>query len=350
MKLKTVWSYLSAACLFLPPLAGCAPTAGPFVRTLDGPLGTVTTATIYDSLSADEAEQAFDALYERLMEIHDTMTAFTAGSDIARVGEASGVSPAEVSGDTFAVIQTAQEVSVLSGGAFDITIGPLVRLWDIGAPNAHVPLEEEIQAARLLVDYRTLVMDDARQSVFLPVSGQRLDLGGIAKGHAGDEAARILEAHGIEHAIVDLGGNIILRGGKPDGGPWRVGLKTPVAGETGYLGILSLSDGAVVTSGGYQRFFEEDGITYHHILDPRTGRPAAAGLLSVTVVCQSSTRADALSTACFVLGLSGGKALIEGLDGAEGIFVTEEKQVYLTPGLVGLFSLTDERYTWGAAR
>jgi thiamine biosynthesis lipoprotein len=169
-------------------------------------------------------------------------------------------------------------------------------------------------------------------------------LGGIAKGYACDRAVEILTSHRVKHALLDFGGNIYALGTKPDGEKWRVGIRNPVLGEDGYICVVEVADKTVVTSGGYERYFEHDGKTYSHILDPATGYPAENGLLSVSIVAGNSTDADALSTACYVLGLEAGLALLDSLPDCDGVFVTDEREVYVTGGLTGGVAISDARF------
>ena len=183
------------------------------------------------------------------------------------------------------------------------------------------------------------------QTVFLPDAGMGVDVGGIAKGYAADEAARILGDAGVESALLDFGGNILVMGTKPDGSPWRIGVQRPDAERSRYIGIVRTADKTVVTSGPYERFFVQDGVRYHHILDPATGFPARNGIQQVTIVAERSMDADALSTSTYVMGLERGFDLIESLDGVEAIFVTEDRDVYVTSGVPDFFELTDDDYT-----
>jgi thiamine biosynthesis lipoprotein len=171
--------------------------------------------------------------------------------------------------------------------------------------------------------------------------GQSVDLGGIAKGYAGDEAIKIYKKHGIKSAYVNLGGNVVTLGTKPDGTPWRIGIQNPRAQNGYYLGTVEVTDKAIVTSGDYERYFEADQIRYHHILDPQTGYPADSGLMSATVVTDVSVDADALSTAVFTLGLEKGMAMVKSLKGVEAILVTKDKEIYITEGIKSSFTFTD---------
>jgi len=299
----------------------------------------VITLTLYDHAP----DAVFGAMFDRIGAIEDEMSVNLADSEISAVNAAAGLKSVTVSDETFALLRAARDIAALSDGAFDPTVEPLVKLWGIGTPDAHVPLPEEIAAARALIGYRDLTLGEDN-GVFLARENMGLDLGGIAKGYAGDEVLRVAREAGVQHAVLDLGGNIVVCGGRPDGKPWRIGLKNPEPGADGYFGVVSLFDGAVVTSGGYERYFIEDGVTYHHIFDPQTGYPADSGLKAVTIVDDNSTQADGLSTACFVLGLTRGMDLLGRIDGAEGVFVTDDNKVYVTPGLADRFEMTDGAY------
>jgi thiamine biosynthesis lipoprotein len=172
----------------------------------------------------------------------------------------------------------------------------------------------------------------------------KLDLGGIAKGYACDKATDVLKENGVKSALLDLGGNIYALGKKLDTSDWKVGIVVPYVGENGVACSISVSDKAVVTSGGYQRFFIRDGKTYQHILDSKTGYPVDNDLLSATIVGPSATYADGFSTACFVLGREAGMALIETIPDYEAIFITEDNLIYVTSGLAGQVSILDERF------
>jgi thiamine biosynthesis lipoprotein len=271
------------------------------------------------------------------------MSAVSPDSELGAIS-AGGGGPVAVSPDTFDLIEKALEISAAADGAFDPTIRPIVELWGIGSETARVPSADVIGEALSLVGYARVTTDRAAHTVAPGAPGMALDLGGIAKGYACDAAVECLKRNRIHQALLDLGGNIYAHGEKADGSAWSVGVKTPLAGESGYFCVVQVRDRAVVTSGAYERFFERDGKLYHHIFDPSTGRPAESGLLSVTIVAASAADADAFSTACFVLGLDRGLALLAGLENTEGIFVTEELEIFVTPGLDGALTLTDSRF------
>ncbi len=303
-------------------------------------LGTVCTITLYDK--SDNTE--FDLAFDRIDEIERLMSSHLDDSELARVNQASGTHPVVVSGETFAVIKLALEIAELSGGAFDPTIGPLVKLWDISGAN-NVPEDGEIQSLLPLVDYKLVVLDEGASSVYLPIRGMALDLGGIAKGWAADEAGRVLSGH---KGIVNLGGNVLVLDSKPDESPWRIGIQDPDTSRGSYIGIVELVDQTLVTSGPYERFFEHEGVIYHHILDTKTGYPVASPLTSVSIITDRSVIADGLSTAVYALGLEKGLELIDRLDGVEAIFLTEDRSVYASEGILDgsiAFKITHPEYT-----
>ncbi len=325
-------------------LAGCeSPSVTP-ERHSKLLLGTAITVSVYDEVS----DQIIDQVFARVAEIQDKMSVSEsdyASTELLAVNRAAGDTPVRVSPDTFEVVQRALEFSRRTSGVFDVSVEPLVNLWAIGTEYAAVPGDEEIARALALVDYRELELDPFERTVYLPRAGMGVDVGGIAKGFAADEAARILRDAGIAHALLDFGGNILTVGHKPDGSLWRIGIQVPFSSRGEYLGIVTVHDAAVVTSGVYERYFEEDGVRYHHILDTQTGRPARNGLLSVTIVASESIVADALSTAVFALGLERGRRFVENLYGVEALFVTEQNELYLTSGMDQYFTASNESYT-----
>lgn len=181
-------------------------------------------------------------------------------------------------------------------------------------------------------------------SVKLRNKGQAIDLGAIAKGYAGDEVKRILTNNGIDTAFVNLGGNVVTIGTKLDGSPWRIGIQNPLDERGSHLAIIEIKDRAVVTSGNYERYFIEDGKKYHHIMNPKTGYPAEEGIISSTIVSDSSIDADALSTSLYVMGLEKGLSLIEKMENVEAVIITDDNKVYITAGLKDSFKLTNPKF------
>jgi thiamine biosynthesis lipoprotein len=301
-------------------------------------LGTVCTVNLYDQGKS----RVYGEIFDRFREIEGRMSVTLPGTELDRINANAGIAPVAVHADAFEVIELAVRYAELSGGAFDPAIGPLVSLWGIGGDEPRLPSPEEIDALLPLVNWRDVALDREGPTVFLKHPGMALDLGAIAKGYAADEAAEILQKNRIKRAIIDLGGNILVYGEKRDRSPWRVGVQNPLDSRGAYIGVLEIRDQTVVTSGVYERFFEADGVRYHHILSPADGYPVRNGLLSVTIVTRRSADADALSTAVFVLGYEKGKALAESLEGVGAVFVFEDRSIRLC-GEAG-FTLTDESY------
>jgi FAD:protein FMN transferase len=316
--------------------------AAPLERTVNNLLGTTCTIRLYSGGSPS----ALDAAFARISQIEDRMTVNREDSEIIRVNAAAGKRPVAVTPDVLEVIRLGLLYSSDGNGAYDVTVEPLVRLWGIGTARARVPSAEEIRAARGLVGWREVVLDQEASTVSLKRAGMGLDLGSIAKGYAADEAARVLRASGVTAALVDLGGNILTIGAKPDGTRWRIGIQNPLEARGTKLGIVEILDGSVTTAGTYERFFEKDGKRYFHILDARTGYPAWNGLAAATVVAKDSTSADGYDTMIFTLGLEQGRRFVESTRGLiEAVFITDRKQVYVTPGLRSRFTLTDPSFT-----
>lgn len=293
-------------------------------------LNTVNRITIYDK-SRRDAELILDAAFSRIDEVEAAMSLYIDESEINQINRQAGVKSVQVSQETFDLLLLAEESARLSQGAFDPTIGPLVTAWGITSDNPRIPDDEELDVLLELVNYRNLVMEQP-DGVFLAREGMKLDLGGIAKGYAADEAKRIIREMGSSSALINLGGNILLAGSKPDGTPWRIGVQDPHSSRGRYIVIITLEGGTVVTSGTYERYFFDNDIRYHHILDTSTGFPADTGLESVTIVTENSAYADALSTAAFVLGIEEGFAFIESIEDVEAVFITEDKRVFKTSG------------------
>ncbi len=317
-------------------------SAGPVDRT-DLVLGTVCSIRILDGGS----QAALDVSFARLRQIENEMSANTGGTIVAAINAGAGQAPVSAPPDVRYVTGKALQYASLSHGAFDPTIGPIVRLWNIGMDGERIPAPEEIRAALPLVDYTAVRIDDAAGTIFLPRAGMRLDLGAIAKGYAADEVARILKEKHVKAAVIDLGGNIEVFGKKPDGSQWRVGIQNPFDDRGAYIGVAALPGGStVVTSGVYERFFiGPDGTRYHHILDTHTGSPVRNGLVSVTVISTSSIDADGMSTTLFALGLKAGMALVESMPHVEAVFIDEDKHVYMSSGVPSIFRLDDPAFT-----
>ncbi len=322
-------------------LAGCAGGRGNPVSTTELALGTQCTITVYSAKDADMVKTIFPVVHE----IEERMSVRLPDSEVSRINASAGIAPVPVSPDTYDVIKQGLSFSELSGGHFDVTVGPIVSLWGIGTENPRVPSSDEIARAVSLTDYTTVVLDDSARSVFLPEAGQAIDLGGIAKGWAIGAVISALRGKGVDTALLNFGGNVCTLGTKKDGSPWRIGIQDPWDLRGNYIAIVEAGEKAVATSGKYERFFIADGVRYHHILDTRTGYPVENGVASVSIVSSDPTQADALSTAVFSMGLEDGYALLLSLPEVDGVIITEEKRILVTPGIAGRFTLKDERFT-----
>lgn len=253
-------------------------------------------------------EEAFAAL----MEVDRLMSNYRPDSELMRVNAEAAVRPVRVSDPTWAVLATAMRVSRASAGTFDITVGPLVRLWGFHDKKPHVPTGEELRRVRPIVGYENVVLDEAAHTVRFRHPGVELDLGGIAKGFGVELAGGVLRRHGYS-GLIDAGGNQYLVGRPANHPRWRVGIADPDA-PARILGTLELDGGAVSTSGGYHNYFVSGGRTYGHLLDPRTLRPGEAAL-SVTIVSPDAALADALSKPAYLLGPEAGLRAVESFSG-----------------------------------
>jgi thiamine biosynthesis lipoprotein len=254
-------------------------------------------------------QAAVNAAFER---VERAMSLHRADSELVRFGRHHAAAPFALSRDLFGVLAAAQEVSVLSGGAFDVTVAPLVASWGFGPDGRHgVPERAELLARRRAVGYRALRLDAATRSATKAHASVSADLNGIAKGYGVDLAAQALEAQGIEHYLVEAGGEVRARGMNADGRAWQIGIERPDALPPRAQFIAPLTDGAMATSGDYRIYFERDGRRYCHEIDPARAAPIDHGLASVTVVAGDCMRADALATALIVLGPDAGHALAQ---------------------------------------
>ncbi len=304
----------------------------------DFAMGTVVTQRIYDK----NAEEISKKVMDRIRKIEDDMTINKSGGEIDKLNAYAGIDFVELNEDAIYVLEKAMGFSKISNGAFDAMIGPLVKEWDVFSDDPSVPSVKRIDDLLSLVNYEDITIDKNLSKAKLEKKSQVVDLGGIAKGYAGDKAIELYMEHKVKSAFISIGGNIVLLGSKPDGSLWKVGVRNPRGPEGSYIGVISAKDKAIVSSGDYQRYFEKDGVRYHHIIDPRTGYPADSGLIGTTIISELSIDADALSTATFVLGLEKGMELIEKLEGVEAVFITNEKKIYITKGLSNAFEFEDE--------
>lgn len=287
-----------------------------------------------------QAERAAEAAFARVAQLDQIMSDYRETSELSAVCQLAGSGWVQVSPDLFRVLAAAQEIAQRTDGAFDVTAGPVVRLWRHARRTARFPDAERLAKARALVGYTKLQLDPRRRAVRLAVPGMQLDLGGIAKGYAADEAMKELRRFGIERALVAAGGDIVAGAPPPDAAGWKIEMLPFKPSSGAERSQLLLHECAVSTSGDAEQFVEIDGVRYSHIVDPRTGI-ALVGPTSVTVIAPNGTLSDALATTASVLGPQRGSALINSISGAAALFlwrdgeVTHRRASKRWPGFVG---------------
>ncbi len=310
---------------------------------------TIITITLYGTDDETYIDECFclASQYEQLFSntVED--------SEISQINKNAGTgSYTTVSDETLALVLAGIDYGKLSDGAFDITIGKLSDLWNFSeiaanldtedneADSSVLPSPKEIESLLSHIGYENILIEGNR--ILLTDSEAEIDLGGIAKGYIADRMKEYLNAQGCSCGYINLGGNVLTLGGKPDGSSYSIGIQMPF-GESGeILGVVTVPDQSVVTSGVYERYYRVDGQLYHHILDVNTGYPCDSGLYEVTIISDSSMDGDALSTVCFILGLENGLQLIESLNETEAIFVTSGYEIYTTSGIGDTIGFTEE--------
>ncbi len=325
-------------------LTACRPAALP--RKMFLAMGTVFTVTL-PADRADYLEPAGVLSANALYGLENRLSFFNPDSDIGRLNQAAGAAPAPLARETIVILQAARRYGELSAGAFDVTVPPLLRIWGLrgGTAPGQPPASAALEEARRCVDYRRLEISN--QTARLARPGMQVDLGGIAKGFAVDEVARIMVKHGLTNVLLNLGGNLRALGAAAPGVPWRIAVQNPFAAGR-VLGTLALQDGeAAATSGNYERFVIIGGRRYAHILDPRTGLPAE-GMVSVTVIGagpDAAMDADALSTTLFVMGLEHGAGFLQtNFPGHAALFVPDRQplELHATPAFAARFTPAPE--------
>ena len=298
-------------------------------------MDTYMTLTAYGE-NAQEAVEAGIAEIQRLDDLLST------GKDTSEVAQINANGGGVLSEDTDYLVKRALDIYQSTNGAFDISIYPVMQLWGFTTGNFAVPSESDLAAKLALVDAGKIILseENGQTSISLP-EGMEIDLGGIAKGYTSGRVMDVMKSYGIKSAVINLGGNAHVLGNKTDGSQWKVGIQDP-EDENGYLGGVSVTDKAIITSGGYERYFVgDDGEVYWHIIDPATGAPARSGLISVTVIGDRGVVCDALSTALFVMGLDKAAEYWRRYGDFEAVFVAEDGSVAITSGLQDCFTLAD---------
>ena len=288
-------------------------------------MDTVVRVAVYEeTLSKEKIGNAIDRAFQVMEEAEVRTSVYVDSSEVVRINDASGRRRVPILPETFSLLKQSVEVSVATGGAFDITVGAIKSAWHFEADHPHVPDASEIRSLLPRVNFRRILL--GKDNVLLAERGMRIDMGGVAKGFVIDQGVGVLKGAGIRAGLIDAGGDLRIFGQHPYRDRWKIGIRHPRSHEGELIGVLETDASSIATSGDYERYFIQDGKRYHHILDPKTGYPAE-GCISVTVVAESAVLADAYATAVFVLGPAEGMTLIEHRDDLEGLIVFEKENV-----------------------
>ena len=329
---KLHYILLAAVCVLL-SVTGCAAKQKEPINKMDFLLNTFVSVTLYDT----DKEEILDGALDVCREYEDVLSTTIETSEIYQMNHRKpGERQFTVSDKTAEVLKKGLEYCQMSDGAFDITIEPLSSLWDFAGADPTVPEAADIQAALDKVGYKKVTLEG--NTVTFADDETAIDLGAIAKGYIADRVKDYLTEQGVKSAIINLGGNVLCVGEKTDGTPFKIGLQKPFADRTETVAALDINDLSVVSSGVYERHFIQDGINYHHILDPHTGYPYENGLTQVTIISKESVDGDGLSTSCFALGLEDGMKLADSLDGVYAVFITEDGELHYSEGAEALLS------------
>jgi len=298
-------------------------------------MGTVVSMTV-EGPRRDVLEQGVNDAYREMSRLSDMMNHYNSDSVVSQINRQAGVQPVAVPRELMEVLAMARRVSERSEGAFDITVGAL-KIWRFNPENPGMPSPDEIRHALPLVNYRHVMLNEKNRTVMLKSYGMRIDLGGIAKLYILDAGMQALKQRGITHAMINGGGDVAVMGSH-QGRPWRIGIRHPRRGDV-LLGTVELTQGWVVTSGDYERYFFKDGKRYHHILDPRTGYPTE-GPQQVTLVATDIALVNGYSLAIMVRGTAWGRDLIAQTPGLSGLIVDHAGQLWSSPGMEKLWLAT----------
>lgn len=306
-------------------------------------IGTYITLSIY--ADHEVPNEVFDDLFDLIDKYEYMVSKNIETSEVSEVNRQAGIGPVKVSDAIIEMLVLGKEYSEDSNGLFDLSIGSLVDLWGIGTKEAHVPDASEIQQSMANVDYTKIDFNPSTNTVFLEEPEMELDLGAIAKGYIADRVKDMILEKGYTSAIVNLGGNVLTVGNKPNSDSWAIGVRDPRSDATTEMGILYLEDNSIVSSGVYERYFMEGDIRFHHIINPKTGFPEQNDMMSISIVSNLSVEGDALSTSVFLMGLERGLEYIESQPDVEAVFIMQDLSVYITSGLKDKFILVNKDYT-----
>ncbi len=329
---KIAYCLLLTACCLLAFLCACTSQKEKIYRKSRILMDTLVTITVVSN-SRGNAEKAIDAAFSEVKKLEKLSNFFSSESEISRINRNAGISVVKVSPDTSDVLEKALLVSEKTEGAFDVTMGPVIKLYDFYKKIK--PEQSTINKNLWLVDYRDLIIDRNKSAAYLKKKGMLIDLGGISKGYAADKAVETLKRKGINSGLVSVAGDIKTFGLKPDKRPWKIGIRNPRAEgqKDDIMATIELRDMAISTSGDYERCFILDGKRYHHLLSPKTGYPAEE-CRSVSIIAKEGVFTDAFATGVFILGPEKGMRVIEKM-GFDGVIVDSQGKVFTTPGIRG---------------
>lgn len=279
----------------------------------------------------ENAQQTYDEITSALKELEGRLSLYIDESEISRLNAAAGKQPVALSHETYLLLKEAYAYCEESRGLFDITIAPLTLTWNVTAKEPKIPTQQQIDAAKALVNYKDIVFDDEAESVMLAREGMSIDLGGIAKGTAAGIARQYPQKNGV-HGFLSIGGNMMVEGKKPDGSDFIIGIRDPRGEQNDYIATVKIDGFTMATTGDYERYFEQGGVRYHHIIDPFSGKPSASDLISVTVISDNGTLADCLSTSIFLQGSDGLPSYLN-RDDCMVLAVTKDFNVYASSAL-----------------
>ena len=339
---KSVWTSVivgrkalqsSALVPLLVMIVGCAgiepPSQNVAVKRAQMHMGTLVTITAV-APDKDVGYKAIQAGFNEIKRLERLLSTWIPESELSQVNAESGRRPVTVSRETLNLVARSLEVARLTEGGFNIAVGPAVEAWSV-TERQRIPSDEELQRLKALVDVAAIQLDMALRTIFLPHKGMKIDVGGIGKGYAADQAAEEMKKAGARGGVVALSGDIKTFGALPDAAGFPVGIKHPRK-EGAVIAVIDLQDEAISTAGDYERFFERDGVRYHHILDPQTLQPARS-CQSVTVIGKEGVLVDGLDTGIFVLGPERGMALVERLAGVEAVIIDDQGKMTLSSGI-----------------
>ena len=321
---------LSLITVFMAGCAAVSPASPPVVvKRIQMHMGTLVTITAV-SPDNDVGNRAMRAAFDEIKRLEQLLSTWRSDSELSRVNQEAGRRPVQVSSETLELVIRSLELGRLTQGGFNIALGPAIDAWSI-TERQRIPDDGELQRLKHLVDWTSIHINTESRTIYLPREGMRIDVGGIGKGYAADRAAERMKREGATSGVVALSGDIKTFGVLPDRNGFPVGIRHPRE-EGALIAVIDLKDEAISTAGDYERFFERDGVRYHHILDPQTLQPARA-CQSVTVIAKEGTMADGLDTGIFVLGPERGMALVERLPNVEAVIIDQEGKITISSGL-----------------